>query len=64
VIRGEMTRDEAVAACAQGHRNYAKRQLTWFRKDQQMQWLAAFGSDRESEAEARRLLALHLQASH
>jgi tRNA dimethylallyltransferase len=64
VIRGEMTRDEAVAACAQGHRNYAKRQLTWFRKDQQMQWLAAFGSDRESEAEARRLLGLHLQASH
>ena len=44
VIRAEMTRDEAVAACAQGHRNYAKRQLTWFRKETQMRWLAGFGS--------------------
>src|SRR5437868_6690304 len=43
VIRGEITRDEAVAQCAQGHRNYAKRQLTWFRKDAEMHWLAAFG---------------------
>ncbi|MGC2546391.1 MAG: tRNA (adenosine(37)-N6)-dimethylallyltransferase MiaA, partial [Silvibacterium sp.] len=33
VLRGEMTREEAVAAAQQGHRNYAKRQQTWFRRE-------------------------------
>ena len=60
VIRGEMTRDEAVADCAQGHRNYAKRQLTWFRKDSQIQWLARFGSDLEAQSEARALVSAFL----
>jgi tRNA dimethylallyltransferase len=64
VIRGEMTRDEAIAACAQGHRNYAKRQLTWFRKDPQIQWLPAFGSAPETQGEARALVSAFLaQAS-
>ena len=57
----EMTRDEAVAACAQGHRNYAKRQLTWFRKETQMRWLAGFGSAPETESEAEKLVALHVR---
>jgi tRNA dimethylallyltransferase len=56
VIRGEMTRDEAVAACAQGHRNYAKRQLTWFRKDAEMRWMAAFGSDLDTQRKAHELV--------
>lgn len=30
-LAGEMTRDDAVAAMKQATRNYAKRQLTWFR---------------------------------
>jgi tRNA dimethylallyltransferase len=44
VLRGEITLDDAVALAAQGHRNYAKRQLTWFRKDAEIRWLAGFGS--------------------
>ena len=60
VIRGEITRDEAVAQCAQGHRNYAKRQLTWFRKDIEMRWLSAFGSDPDTQREAENLVAQHL----
>ena len=60
VIRGIMTRDEAVAACAQGHRNYAKRQLTWFRKDPQIHWLSGFGGDAEIIAEASHLAAGHI----
>lgn len=43
-IHGEMTRAEAVAAAQQGHRNYAKRQLTWFRKVSEMQWIESFGT--------------------
>jgi tRNA dimethylallyltransferase len=45
VLRGELTLDGAVTLAAQGHRNYAKRQLTWFRKDTEIQWLPSFGAD-------------------
>jgi len=61
VIRGEMTRDEAIAACAQGHRNYAKRQLTWFRKDPEMQWLSGFGGEQGIKNEARALVSRFME---
>ena len=61
VLRGELTRDQAIAACAQGHRNYAKRQLTWFRKDPAIHWLPGFGSDPEIQSEAIALVARHLE---
>lgn len=52
VLTGEMTREEAVTQAQQGHRNYAKRQLTWFRRDQQMHWIAGLGSEPEVMEEA------------
>jgi tRNA dimethylallyltransferase len=61
VLRGETTRDQAVNATAQGHRNYAKRQLTWFRKEEAVQWLEGFGSENEIEREAMKLAESHLQ---
>ncbi|QMV20384.1 tRNA (adenosine(37)-N6)-dimethylallyltransferase MiaA [Granulicella sp. 5B5] len=45
VLRGEMPVAEAVAAAQQGHRNYAKRQLTWFRREPEMIWLNGFGDE-------------------
>jgi tRNA dimethylallyltransferase len=60
VLRSQMTRDQAVAACGQGHRNYAKRQLTWFRKDTHIHWLPTFGSSPETQAEARSLVRIFL----
>jgi len=60
VLGGEITRDQAVAQAQQGHRNYAKRQLTWFRKDPAIHWLPGFGSDRDIAQQAARLVALHL----
>ena len=45
VLRGEMSREEAVAAAQQGHRNYAKRQQTWFRREPEVHWLNGFGDD-------------------
>jgi len=63
VLCGEMTRDEAIAACAQGHRNYAKRQLTWFRKDPEIRWFPVFGSSAEARSEAKNLVALHLRGA-
>ena len=32
-LGGELTREQAIAAAQQGHRNYAKRQMTWFRRE-------------------------------
>ena len=61
VLAGAMTREEAVAAAAQGHRNYAKRQLTWFRREPEMHWLPGAGGDDEVAAEAERLVEAHLR---
>ena len=56
-IRGELSLEQAIAAAQQGHRNYAKRQLTWFRREPQVHWIAGFGSDRKVQEEAGRLVA-------
>jgi tRNA dimethylallyltransferase len=60
VLRGELTREDAVPLAAQGHRNYAKRQLTWFSKDPQIHWLPNFGSDEDTRSEAIALVTKHL----
>jgi tRNA dimethylallyltransferase len=44
-LRGKLTREQAVAAAQQGHRNYSKRQLTWFRREPDVAWLEGFGDD-------------------
>jgi tRNA dimethylallyltransferase len=44
-IQGLLTHEQAVAAAQQGHRNYAKRQLTWFRADPEIHWIEDFGSN-------------------
>jgi len=45
VLHGELTEPEAIAQAQQGHRNYSKRQGTWFRKDPRIHWLQGFGQD-------------------
>ena len=45
VLRGEIDRKTAVWAAQQAHRNYAKRQLTWFRREPDVHWLKSFGDD-------------------
>jgi tRNA dimethylallyltransferase len=44
-LRGECSEDEAILRAQQGHRNYAKRQLTWFRRDREMAWIESFGAE-------------------
>jgi len=48
-LNGEISLNEAVQMVKQGSRNYAKRQLTWFRKDQRVNWINKddFKSDNE-----------------
>ena len=59
VLRGELTREQAVAQAQQGHRNYAKRQLTWFRREPDMHWLEGCGGDEDIIERAVRLVAEH-----
>ena len=47
VLRGEMILEEARAAIQQATRRYAKRQLTWFRKEPGARWFSGFGNDAE-----------------
>ncbi len=45
LLHGEMGRVSALRAAQQAHRNYAKRQMTWFRREPDVIWLQGFGDD-------------------
>lgn len=61
VLRGEQRLADAIAEAQQGHRNYAKRQLTWFRREPGMHWLQGFADNPQLQAEARQLVGEHLK---
>lgn len=56
VLRGFWTSEEAIQAAQQGHRNYAKRQMTWFRREPDVRWIAGFGDEAETAREAVNLV--------
>jgi len=60
VLDGSMTESDAIQAAQQGHRNYAKRQMTWFRREPDVQWIAAFGDEPETVQAATDLVAAAL----
>ena len=51
-LRGELGREQAIVAAQQAHRNYAKRQMTWFRREPDVNCLRGFGDDREIQERA------------
>jgi tRNA dimethylallyltransferase len=61
VLQNELTREQAVAQAQQGHRNYAKRQLTWFRREPDMHWLEGCGGDEDITDQALQLVSAHLK---
>jgi len=60
LLRGELTLEQAIAAAQQGHRNYAKRQMTWFRREPEVDWLEGFGDDPAIAQQAAELVASRL----
>ena len=50
VLRSEMTLQEARGLIQQATRRYAKRQLTWFRKEPGVRWFSGFGDDADVQA--------------
>lgn len=63
ILAGEKTMDEAAAELKTKTRQYAKRQLTWFRADDSFIWLAGFGSETGIRDQAFSLVERHLAAS-
>ena len=45
VLRGDLTMEKARAAIQLATRHYAKRQMTWFRRDKTIRWFAGSGDD-------------------
>lgn len=54
-VEGRIPLEAAVASIQQATRRYAKRQLTWFRKEPGVHWLSGFGDDATIEQEALRI---------
>jgi len=44
-LQGNMSLQQAIASTQQETRRYAKRQMTWFRREKEIQWFSGFGSD-------------------
>ncbi len=60
VIEGALTREQAISSTQLETRRYAKRQMTWFRKEPGVHWLAGFGDDPAILAETARILSEEL----
>jgi tRNA dimethylallyltransferase len=56
VLRNDMRLLDARSAIQQSTRRYAKRQLTWFRREAGVQWIESFGDQPETQIEALRWL--------
>jgi tRNA dimethylallyltransferase len=57
LVRGEIDRKTAVQTAQQAHRNYAKRQMTWFYREPDVIWISGFGDDTRVQSEAIREIA-------
>jgi tRNA dimethylallyltransferase len=51
-VRGQMQLADAKVAIQQSTRRYAKRQITWFRREASVRWLEGFGDSTALQAEA------------
>lgn len=56
LVRGELAREQALEAAQQAHRNYAKRQMTWFRREPEVRWLTGFGDEPQIQERAMELV--------
>lgn len=54
-LNGEISLEAAIEETQIHSRQYAKRQMTWFRRDAEIVWLQEFGSSTEASSKAKRL---------
>ncbi|MCO6510207.1 MAG: tRNA (adenosine(37)-N6)-dimethylallyltransferase MiaA [Aridibacter famidurans] len=59
-LSGTRTLESAIEKTAQDVRNYAKRQFTWFRKEEGVRWIEGFGDERRVQERIFKLLKTEL----
>jgi len=52
VLEGRMSLEDAIADVQTKTRQYAKRQMTWFRQEREVQWLTGFGDNQKIQRDA------------
>ncbi|MFB3904300.1 MAG: tRNA (adenosine(37)-N6)-dimethylallyltransferase MiaA [Acidobacteriota bacterium] len=57
-LKGEITREEAIELTRRDTRRYAKRQMTWFRREEDMHWIPLAGEDPQALAELLSIVAM------
>jgi tRNA dimethylallyltransferase len=60
VLAGTLTVEAGIAAAQRGHRNYAKRQMTWFRREPDVRWIEGFGDEPETLRATVKMVWAHL----
>jgi tRNA dimethylallyltransferase len=60
LLRGELDREATIDAVQQAHRNYAKRQITWFRREPNVTWMAGFGDNTKVVQQSIEVIQLSL----
>jgi len=55
-LRGERTLESAIEQTKQDVRNYAKRQMSWFRREPDITWLEGFGGEPETQRKLYEIL--------
>jgi tRNA dimethylallyltransferase len=63
LIQGELNLRDAVFYAQRNTRHYAKRQITWFRRERELQWLKGFGDAPQIREAALASVANFLSAS-
>jgi len=64
LLKKNLTLPAAISAVQQAHRNYAKRQMTWFRWEPDVHWLTGFGSESATQAQAIALVQENLPSAN
>jgi tRNA dimethylallyltransferase len=64
LIHGDLDEALALQAAQQAHRNYAKRQMTWFRREPEVKWLVGFGDEPAIQQSAVELVEDSLGTGH
>ena len=57
-LRGERTLESAIEQTKQDVRNYAKRQMSWFRREKAVEWLEGFGDEPQTREKLWKRLSL------
>ena len=56
MLHGELTEKEALFYAQRNTRRYAKRQVTWFRQERDVEWLRGFGAGRRCQDQSARVV--------